>query len=224
VRHDLLGPLSAVRSISGIDAKQAAQLEAIGYALDTVDAVYQRLVESIKEGLPESDVLAFADAWSIVDWMQRLDRLVSRCPGLPQRQPEVKAFRESSSLVKNLRHIYQHPEDEIAGVTVSRRSLWGHLSWQRRVAGGHEIMTITPFGRWDGEYDPTSEYEQPPRTEVDRISLFSPDGEVEIGLTGQHEAVVRFASQLDAAVQVARRDARPGIRLDLKTWLPGAGR
>jgi hypothetical protein len=217
---ELLGPLSAVRSVSGIDPQQAVQLEAIGFGLDAVDALYRRLVGSLAaqaQDLP----LVFADAWAMVDWMHRLDGLVAGCRGLPHASEAVLEFRATSSLGENLRHIFQHPARTLQETSSTRRSLWGHLGWQ--IATNNEsrfVALVTPFGRWDGgDFRQPSDVHLPARAPIDRVSLFSPDGEVEIGLTGQHEAAVRFARRLDAAVQVAERGA-PGEILRLRVWLP----
>jgi hypothetical protein len=218
---DLLGPLSAVRSVSGIDSRQAVQLEAIGFGLDAVDALYWRLVRSLN--LQAQDLpLVFADAWAIVDWMHRLDGLVAGCRGLPQDAEAVVVFRSTSTLVENLRHIFQHPNETLRETSTTRRSLWGHLSWQISDNGVRFVAAITPFGRWEGgEFRRPADSHLPPRAPIDRVSLFSPDGNVEIGLTGQHDAAVRFAGQLDAAVEIADRE--PGEIMRLRHWLPGAG-
>jgi hypothetical protein len=219
----LLGPLSAVRNGGAIDSKQAAQFEAIGFGLDTVHAVYCRLASALRDDRSDLE-LVFADAWAIIDWMNRLDRLVAGCRGLRKKEADVIGFRNTSSLVENLRHLFQHPEQELGSMAISGRSLWGHLAWQRLAGGGHEVMVVTPFGRFAGDdYRLPSDHDQPPRAFVDRISLFSPDGAIEIGLTGQHESVVRFAAQLDAAIHVASERSAPGEILRLTTWLPGAG-
>lgn len=42
-----------------------------------------------------------------------------------------------------------------------------------------------------------------PRTPIDNVSLYSADGEAEIGLTGQHEALVRFIRTLETATGAA---------------------
>jgi hypothetical protein len=218
---ELLGPLSAVRSVSGIDPHQAVQLEAIGFGLDAIDALYRRLVGNL--AVPQDLPLIFADAWAMVDWMHRLDGLVAGCRGLPQAAEAVVEFRSTSSLAENLRHIFQHPQRALRETSDTRRSLWGHLGWQLAVnSETRAVGLITPFGRWDGgEFRRPSDAHLPARAQIDRVSLFSPDGEVEIGLTGQHEAAVRFARRLDAAVQVAERGA-PSEILRLRIWPPTA--
>jgi hypothetical protein len=219
VTDDLLGPLSAVRTMGGIDPQQAVSLEAIGFGLDVVDMVYRRLAALLRSSLPPLP-LAFADAWVIVDWMHRLDGLVEGCRGLSSRDEAVDDFRNASRLVENLRHIYQHPREELRSTAATRRSLWGHLAWQLEGKDGQEVIQITPFSRWEGgDFRLPAGAELPPRSPVDRVSLFSPDGEVEIGITGQWEVVVRFAYRLDAAVQASERPADGDI-MKIQTWLP----
>jgi hypothetical protein len=43
----------------------------------------------------------------------------------------------------------------------------------------------------------------PPRTRIDHVNLYTADGEAHIGLTGQHEALVRFIPKLEQAVRDA---------------------
>lgn len=218
MEEELLGPLSYARSIEGIDRTQAASLEAIGFAIDAVDAVYRRLTTYLRDGLPPPTI-AFADAWAIIDWMHRLDGLVERCRGLSRRDEAVEEFLHASTLVETLRHIYQHPEGELRLTAETRRSIWGHLAWQRVVDGGHEVVQITPFGRWEGEFRLPAGAEEPPRAPVDRVSLFSPDGEAEIGLTGQWEASVRFGLRLEGGLQASERPA-DGEIMRIRAWLP----
>lgn len=204
--------------MEGIDRTQAASLEAIGFAIDAVDAVYRRLTTYLREGLPPPTI-AFADAWAIIDWMHRLHGLVDDCRGLTPRDEAVQEFLDSSSLVETLRHIYQHPGTELRLTAGTRRSIWGHLAWQRAADGGHEVIQITPFGRWEGEFRLPAGVEKPPRAPVDRVSLFSPDGEAEIGLTGQWEAAVQFGLRLEGGLQASERPTEGEI-MKVRAWLP----
>lgn len=218
VEEELLGPLSYARSIDGIDGTQAVSLEAIGFAIDAVDVVYRRLTTYLRDRLPPPTIV-FADAWAMIDWMHRLDGLVEGCRGLTPRDEAVQAFLNSSSLVETLRHIYQHPESELRLTAETRRSIWGHLAWQRTFDGGHEVLQITPFGRWEGEFRLPAGAEERPRAAVDRVSLFSPDGEAEIGLTGQWEAAVQFGLRLEGALQASQRPTEGEI-MKVRAWLP----
>lgn len=134
-----MGPLSYARSIDGIDGTQAVSLEAIGFAIDAGDVVYLRLTTYLRDRLPPPTIV-FADAWAMIDWMHRLDRLVKGCRGPTPRDEAVQVFLHSSSLVETLRHIYQHPESELRLTADTRRSIWGHLAWQRKSDGGHEVV------------------------------------------------------------------------------------
>jgi len=73
VIEELLGPLSAARLMRGINPRQAAFLEAIGFGLDTVDLVYRRLAATLRGLDPAPSPLIFADAWAIMDWRDRID-------------------------------------------------------------------------------------------------------------------------------------------------------
>jgi hypothetical protein len=216
---ELLGPLSKVRSITDVDSIQMASLEAIGFGIDTVDTVYRRLVDMLRIPTPPT-TLAFADAWAIVDWMHRLTGLVEDCRGLTERDEAVRDFLNASRLVENVRHIYQHPAGELRLTAETRRSIWGHLAWQLDHDGlGRMIVAINPFGRWNGEFRNPADADQPLRAQVDRVSLFSPDGEVEIGITGQWESAVRFGLRLDGALQASKRPPTGEI-MRIRAWLP----
>lgn len=78
---------------------------------------------------------------------------------------------------------------------------------------------ITPFGRWEGEFRLPAGAEEPPRARVDRVSLFSPNGEAETGLTGQWETAVRFGLRLEEALQTSERLA-DGEIMKLRAWVP----
>ena len=220
VTDELLGPLSSVRQVTGLDPRQAAFLEAIGFGLDTVDLVYRRLAATLRtDGW--SIPLIFADAWAIIDWMDRLDGLVVGCPGMQKRDGPVRDFRNTSSLVAVMRDIFQHPRGEISGLIEDRGSLWGRLTWQRPTTSGHEVFEQHPFSRYEhpGDTRLGAGAAEQPRAPVDRVTLFSPDGEVEIGITGQWEAAVRFAFRLAGAIQIAERPAE-GERIAIDQWLP----
>jgi hypothetical protein len=219
VVDELLGPLSTVRMMTGIDKKQAAFLEAIAFGVDTVDQAYRRLVATLARFDDPPRPIVFADTWAIVDWMDRLDRLVEACPGLSPRDEAVQDFLNTSSLVDRLRNVYQHPDRELRALVSTRASLWGRLTFQRPVEGGHELVDITPFSRWTEDHPMPADMREQPRAIIDRISLFSPDEKIEIGITGQWEAAVRFGVRLDGAMQASEKPDE-GERMIINTWLP----
>ena len=210
----LVAPVSVLRVAAGIDSRQAASLDAIAFSANVIDYQYRRLSQKLilQGGNPAED--AFADAWGMIDWIHRIDRLVSDCRGLPKRAESVRDFRNSSSLVENLRHQVQHPEGTIPTVEKSGRSPWGHLSWVVPNQDGSMTQGIAiPSLRGQGDpaefvatYPPSA-----PRGPIDYISLFSANGEYEISLTGQHQALVRFVGRLEEGVMKALAAPRAGI-------------
>ena len=82
----------------------------------------------------------------------------------------------------------------------------GKRQYQRRVVGSsligtsEESFAVGTFST--------------PRAPVDHVSLFSADGEAEIGLTGQHEALCRFIRRLeDAAASSGTPDSKGILRI-----------
>jgi len=169
----LAEPSSPLRRQPQIDDRQAASLDAIAFAANVVDVVYGRLSSTLLDH-PTPVEAVFADAWSIIDWIYRLDGLVRNCRGLSSKSEPVLNFLNGSSLVESHRHTIQHAE-----------------------------------GRYPDARDP--------RYPVDWISLYPADGEAEISLTGQHEALVRFIRRLETAVAASG----PGIEgqiLRIVSW------
>ncbi|MCV0384754.1 MAG: hypothetical protein K5799_15135 [Erythrobacter sp.] len=202
-----------------MDDRQASTLDAIAFGSNVVDMAYGRLVASLSEDRVSGEA-AFADAWTMVDWIYRLDRLVRGARGVPQKQPAVLDFLNGSSLVETHRHTLQHPEATLPDAAASGRSPWGHLSWIKTPRGepGYTAVVLTPPIRklGTGKAFKYPEWREP-RSPIDWISLFPADGEAEISLTGQHESLVRFMKRLEAAV-AASGPPSGGAVLRIVTW------
>lgn len=214
----LVRPTSPLRVRPGIDDRQAVSLDAIAFAANVVDVVYGRLVATLPQQ-PTPVEAAFADAWSIIDWIHRLDGLVRGCRGLSQKSEAVIDFLNGSSLVESHRHTFQHPEGTLPATAESGRSPWGHLCWTAAgpEGGGYTMAIATPSMR---KMDRQKAFRYPdardPRSLVDWVSLYPADGEAEISLTGQHEALVRFVRRLEAAVEASDPPPAGGILRILK--------
>ncbi len=182
-----------------------------------VDLLYRRLTAGLlldprREGGAEE---ALADAWGIIDWAHRLDGLVSACRGLSKKSEGVIDYLHASSLVENHRHAIQHLESTIPAVEASGRSPWGHIGWIVDLGDTFAVVCTVPG--LGGGVDQTYRMPEvrPPRGPIDYVSLYSADGEVEIGLTGQHEALVRFIRRLEPAVASAKSGANGILRIAL---------
>jgi hypothetical protein len=203
---------SPIRVRYDIDRIQASQLDAIAFSANAIDHQYRRLAWRL--GRAGETALAeeyLPDAWTIVDWVYRMHELVDRLRGVERRSPGSEEYRSTSSLVEMHRHAIQHLKGTIPELEPGRAP-WGHLCWSRR-------LPRTPEGerQWQGRilsgpvFGPEVELEfhmpppRPPRRAVDHVSLYASDGKTEIGLTGQHEALVRFIPKLEAAAASGRR-------------------
>lgn len=215
----LVDQTSVLRVQSNIDDRQAASLDAIAFGANVIDVVYDRLVAQLGP-IPVDVEAVFADAWSIIDWIHRIDGLVGGCRGLPRNAAAVVDFRNGSSLVESHRHSFQHPAGSLPAAAQSGRSPWGHLcwTWVEPASGGYAVAIATP-SMSKLELGKTFRYPdfRVPRSPVDWVSLYGADGEAEISLTGQRDALVRFIRRLEAAVQ-ASGPGSPGEILRIVQW------
>jgi hypothetical protein len=204
---------SPIRVRADLHPRQALQLDAVAVAANMIDFMYTRLAKDLAGPDPEEpkdlDPL-LPDAWGIVDWVHRMDGLVRNgWTGTSTRLPFVRDYLDTSSLVENLRHQIQHLEETVPALAPSGRSPWGHMTWIRRLEPGPEgnrRFTLRVAGSaLIGARDPEFRFGQlrPARTDVDYVSLYSGDGTVEIGLTGQHEALLRFIPALEDQLRSA---------------------
>lgn len=221
----LVGQDSPLRARDDLDRRQAAHLDAIAVIANVVNLLYLRLTDSLLRYQPSDSVeILLPDAWGMIDWVHRMDGLVRGCRGLSAALPFVVDYLNSSSLVENHRHAVQHLEGTIPHVEQSGRAPWGHLAWTIDLGmdpDGHRRFTRAGafpslMGGVDQEFN--MGHALPPRTVLDHVSLFSADGEAEIGLTGQHESLVRFVGALQRAVESS---GTPGPRGILKIQAPG---
>lgn len=205
-----------------IDVRQAESLEAIAFAANVVDFVYRRLLETLP-GSPEDGQVpiegAFADAWTMIDWLHRIDGLVRDCRGVSERSVEVRDFLNGSSLVETHRHLIQHPQRSLAATSESGRSSWGHIAWisNHKLEGQAARWVLVPSVANVLASEPRMPTFENPRGRIDWISLYSPEEEAEISLTGQDEALLRFITKLGRAVEASPPPIAGGI-LKVTAW------
>jgi hypothetical protein len=185
-----------------------------------VDLQYRRLATmllsvGLTRPLAAEEVLP--DAWGIIDWVHRLDWLVNNLRGLPKHSAAVVDYLNASSLVENHRNSIQHLKGTIPAIEASGRSPWGHLCWTLDLGktedGGDKSVVVCAVSSQRGGVDQSYRLPEllPPRGPIDYISLFSADGEAEIGLTGQALSLVRFIERLQEAVAAAGPPGPKGI-------------
>jgi hypothetical protein len=216
----LVPPDSLLRIRADIDARQAAQLDALAFSANVVDFLYRRLAAFLLSAGVTRPIVAeevLADAWAIVDWVHRLDGLVRHLRGVPKGSVVVQEYLNATSLVETQRHRIQHLEGTIPAIEASGRSAFGHLCWTLDGGptddGGREQIIVCALSSMRGKGEEAWRLPEllPPRGPIDHISLFSADGEAELGLTGQVEALTRFIGFLEAAVASAVDPGANGI-------------
>jgi hypothetical protein len=163
-----------------------------------------------------------SDAWSIIDWVHRLDGIVRHCPGLSMTSAGVADLVNSTSLVENHRNAIQHPASTLNAVIPSGRSPWGYLCWSRRADPDvpfpfSRVTAVGHLGRDSTTY--VISMTGLPRSPIDYVSLYSSDSQAEIGITGQVEALARFSHGLEAATASSTATNRQGI-LQIDEWSP----
>jgi hypothetical protein len=221
----LFPPGSRLISRGDLPARQATQLEAIAFSANVIELVYGRLEAFLWEGDPNAPDFAeqsLSDAWSIIDWVHRLDGIVRHCPGLSVTSAAVVDLLNSTSLVENHRNAIQHPAATLHAVTPSGRSPWGYLCWSRRGEADQPspFSRVTAVGRL-GRDATTYVIRMTglPRWPIDHVSLYSSDSQAEIGITGQVEALARFGRGLEAAVGSSTETNARGV-LQIGDWSP----
>jgi hypothetical protein len=160
VAHD--SPLRAVPGSA--EPPVALFLNGICYSVELADLATGRLRETLCEiarfsyshpGFWRLNVAAFADAWAVVDSVNRLRTLVSRLPGLRQNDPQIQLLLRSIRPAEPLRNFVQHIDTEIARDPRRRQQLWGSIRWSftnpaTGMPEGHTIVAGSMLGGMEG--------------------------------------------------------------------------
>ena len=105
-----------------LDARQKVPLEAIGYVIQAIGIADDRLHDNLLETSLDMNskrfaarsvqAEAFSAAWSIIDNMHRLRRILSQTSVVPNETPKKLLLRQTES-VTDLRHAVQHADEKI---------------------------------------------------------------------------------------------------------------
>ncbi|MBK5292739.1 MAG: hypothetical protein JJE04_13800 [Acidobacteriia bacterium] len=151
----IIGKESPLRKIpSALDRRQALFIEGIRFSVEMADVAYKRLrstllwLSKMEDETPEipSTVSAMLDAWSIVDSLNRLRRLMQNMPGLKgkNKNPGYRLFMQGTEKITELRNAVQHLETSIPGVVDDLNwAVLGSLSWGIAHPGTSEIITCS---------------------------------------------------------------------------------
>src|ERR1700722_14623995 len=118
-----------------LNAEQAAFLDGVRYAADMVGLSYERLKLALRKLATEEKpgqvyfTAAFQDAWSIVDSVHRLRRILGHMPGMTNSTPRYKLFARRTAVAEELRNRIQHLGERLKAVASDGEPVWGTLAW-----------------------------------------------------------------------------------------------
>ncbi len=136
----LIEPQSPLRRIpESLDRREALFFDGIRFTVEMMDIAYRRLADTLHEHAQAQNpafrqsnpmALPFLDAWSIVDSVNRLRRLLDRLPTIKHKQiPEREVFLRGTETVDEFRNRIQHLDTEMTSITESKEPVWGTISW-----------------------------------------------------------------------------------------------
>jgi hypothetical protein len=120
-----------------LDEAQKRFTSAFRYAYEITELHYKRLLESLtsvsiarRDISPEYRIGIFADAWGVLDNLNRSRQLLSAFPNV-KNVPKVQAFVKEMDEVRSLRNRFQHMDEDFASGSnlVSGYPVYGNLTW-----------------------------------------------------------------------------------------------
>jgi hypothetical protein len=198
-----------LRLPNGLSAALVQLLDGVRYGIEMADLSYERLKGTMLSLFapvserPPSHVLAttaFLDAWSMINAMSRLRKLIPQAYD-DARVPAQKVFLDETETLRQLRNSIEHADERILNAEPfampGTPPLWGTLEClapgsSRRTARCASLTPGTRTFRWASSAVVDCPYPRPP---VDHISITA--FEVELSLTKMHEAVERLARGLE---------------------------
>lgn len=117
-------------------ANKTLYYDGIFYSIKMARRSYNDLVNTLCKlanlQIGESTELAEAaitEAWSIVDHLYRLHRLLEDTPELSKKSPHYQVFCRKTKHLKDLRDSIQHLDDHVVKYVLHKIPAWGRLSW-----------------------------------------------------------------------------------------------
>lgn len=157
----LLAQSSPLRRLpDGLDPIDRVYFDAVRLAIEMIDSGYNRLTQlmvSISNlpprtpAPPHAHAEALADAWLIIDTVNRLRNILRSRPELLELIP-VRTFVDATQQVKGIRDFVQHLEDDKRGrireLARLGKPVWGWVSWISHIPGStsfflHQLMPGT---------------------------------------------------------------------------------
>jgi len=207
--------------------------DGIRYSIEMARMAYTRLSDTLLtlstyylkpdlpgEEMPFLTLSATADAWSIVDCVNRLRNLLGRTPGLKQKSPQLQLFFRKTKDVDELRNSIQHLEGEIAGQYSQQKLFaWGVLSWL--VPKGPEsclVLQLCPGTFVEGIRPLVNPVGRLLRQPIDHITLF---GVKSLCISGLIEDVNTIAGWLGQQSPKFFAGKLPGVFMGLTASAAG---
>jgi hypothetical protein len=129
---------------NSLDRKQILVVDGIRYSVDMADLAYGRLTEVLvqfakhQEPRREWFSLAFQDAWSLVDYIERLRKLIPHLP-IKKSDPAFALFFRKAVDATELRHASQHLDNDLQKGERLQSPVWGSLSWIEPPQAGNKF-------------------------------------------------------------------------------------
>jgi hypothetical protein len=130
----IVNPSSPLRRIpAALERRQQLVLDGVRYSIEMADLAHSRLracLDVLSRPIKADQRMltsAFLDAWSIVDSVHRLTKLLRHVRGLKQKSPVLELFYRNAAQVEQLRHIVQHMDGQEN--LEPGTPIWGVLGW-----------------------------------------------------------------------------------------------
>src|SRR5258707_6361996 len=131
----IIADTSPVRSLpQSLSEPHILLTDGVCYSVDMADFAYGRLAQTLL-GIGQMNgaerhlfSLAFQDAWSLVDSIERLRRLIPHVP-IKKNDPAFELFLRKASEVTELRHAVQHMDNDLRDPERLKSPMWGTLRW-----------------------------------------------------------------------------------------------
>lgn len=136
-RPVIIQPKSPLRRIpASFNVRQRAFFDGIVYSIEIADMSYRRLRETLwsisqrvdVDGDVSKYVHAVADAWLVIDSLNRLRSLCKAVPLLAEKG-YCRSLVQALHAVKGLRNNVQHLDGRIDTIISKKQPVWGALSW-----------------------------------------------------------------------------------------------
>jgi hypothetical protein len=214
---------SSLRRHPPLRPKENVLVDAIRLSIEMANHAYSRLRSSAhtvslsqkrKEVLPKHIFTPiFLDAWSIIDSVHRLRRLLQSV--LLRKKAEVRGFLAATKSITDLRNAVQHIDEEIENLADSNLPTWGALAWMfgnLPTDNRAWCFVMVPGSVREGREHLFLKPEGDIRLPVDRLTLTAHG--IEVSLSAVIDSVERLTRILEDDIKKQSSDL-PSNEIDL---------